>query len=227
MREKTAKKLLKKVIEDYDNISEEFSQTRENLVWKDFDEILPYLKDKTRLADLGCGNGRLYKFIQEHNPNVNYIGIDNNENLLKNARNKDKDRFIFGDLTEIPLNMTSVDVAAAIASFHHLPSVKLREKSLNEIRRVLKDDGVLIMTVWNLFREKYKKYVWKGYLRWLCTLGKYDKKDTFIPWSDSGIKRYYYAFKPAELKKLLEKSGFEIIKENMNENILFICKKKK
>lgn len=227
MREKTAKKLLKKVVEDYDNISEEFSQTRENLVWKDFDELVPYLKDGIRLVDLGCGNGRLYKFIQTKNKNVNYLGIDNNENLLKNAKLKDPDKFILGDLTAIPLDTMTVNLVAAIASFHHLPSKKLRKKSLEEIHKILRDDGILVMTVWNLFREKYKKHIWKGYLRWIYTLGKYDKRDTFVPWSDSGIKRYYYAFKTEELRKLLEECGFEIIKQRTDENILFICKKQK
>ncbi|MFA6991719.1 MAG: methyltransferase domain-containing protein [Candidatus Gracilibacteria bacterium] len=227
MREKTAKKILKKVVEDYDNISEEFSQTRENYFWEDFEEIAPYLKDNALFADLGCGNGRLYKFINSKNNKITYIGIDNNKNFLKRATDKYHANFIYGDLIHLPLESNSVDIAAAIASIHHLPSKKLRKESLKEIHRILRNSGTFVITVWNLFKDRYKKYIWQSRLRKFYTFGKYDLRDTFIPWSKSGVKRHYYAFKPEELKRLLEESGFEIIKETANDNILFICKKKK
>ncbi len=41
--------------------------------------------DGQKVLDLGCGNGRLLNVLQ--NKNIDYIGVDNSENLLLNAQN--------------------------------------------------------------------------------------------------------------------------------------------
>ena len=233
MNKKTAKKLLKKVVEDYNSISNDFDRTRKS-DWKEFELFLPYIKNNEKIADLGCGNGRFYSFIKKHKK-VKYIGIDNSENLLKAAAENTKEHndsqsekplFIKGDLLELPLKDNEVDAAISIAAFHHIPSKKLRKKSIKEIHRTIKKNGTLIITAWNLFQPKYKKYIWKSRLKWLISLGKYDRRDTLIPWGKTGVKRYYYAFTQQELKSLLEKAGFKIIKEHIDRNFTYICKKK-
>jgi ubiquinone/menaquinone biosynthesis C-methylase UbiE len=102
--------------------------------------------------------------------------------------------FLEGDMTKIPLEDDFCDVVCAIASFHHVPSDRLRLVALKEMIRIMKSDGVLVLSVWNLFQAKYKKYVIWSYLKWLISFGKFDLRDTFIPWGNSGIRRYYHAF---------------------------------
>lgn len=224
MQAKTAQKILKKVRRDYEEISDDFNQTRKS-DWKEFNLFLDYIKNRDHLADLGCGNGRFYNFLKKHRK-INYIGIDNSKALLKHARKELKEvKFVEGSLLELPLKNNSIDVAVAIASLHHIPSKKLRKKTLEEIFRVIKLNGLAIITVWNLFQAKYKKYIWKSRLRHILSLGKYDSRDTFIPWGKTGVKRYYYAFKAVELKKLLAQNNFKIIFEHIGNNITFVCKK--
>jgi alkylated DNA repair protein alkB family protein 8 len=106
MNDKTAQKLLEKVVKDYDKISDEFDLTREK-DWEEFKEFLPFINNDTKLIDLGCGNGRFYNFIKDHKK-IAYIGIDNNETLLKKAKNKFKEaKFTKGDLLKIPLRQRS------------------------------------------------------------------------------------------------------------------------
>lgn len=224
MKEKVAQKLLKKVIKDYSHISEDFDQTRQHQ-WKEFEAFLPYLKENSSVVDIGCGNGRFYKFLKEK-LKTHYTGIDNNPELIKIAKKTFKEaNFIQGDLLKIPLKTASIDTALEIASLHHIPTKKLRLEAIKELYRILKNNGIAIITVWNLFQPKYKKYVWKARLKSL--FGKYEARDTFIPWSKTGINRYYYAFKAQELRNLLEKQGFEVIKETHGNNFVFICKKLK
>lgn len=224
MNGKTAQKLLEKVQHDYDEIAESFDQTRQN-EWEEFEIFLPYIKDDQHLADLGCGNGRFYEFIKKHR-RIRYIGYDTSEKLLEIGKKKHPDGFFMKkSLLDTCLENESMDIVSAIASLHHIPSKKLRAKAINEMHRILKKNGALLLTVWNLFQPKYKKYIWKGKLRHIFTGGKYDRRDTFIPWGKSGIKRYYYAFKPAELRKLLEENGFKILEEHTGNNITFICQK--
>ncbi|MFA6305261.1 MAG: methyltransferase domain-containing protein [Candidatus Gracilibacteria bacterium] len=224
MREKTAISLLKKVVKDYAEIAEEFDRTRKNK-WEEFDKFLKYIKNKNIVADIGCGNGRFYEFLKQHRE-TKYIGIDNNKKLLKKAKKEENAKFIEGDLLKIPLKKESVNVVLEIASLHHIPSKKLREKAIKEVNRVLKKNGIFIVSVWNLFQPKYKEYIRKAFLKAILTFGKYDTRDTFIPWAKK-TERYYYAFKENELKKLLENFGFEILEKEKNNNIVFICKKKK
>lgn len=223
MKAKTAKGLLRKVAADYNSISDDFDRTRQT-DWKEFESFLSHIKNKDLLADLGCGNGRFYNFIRKKRK-IDYTGIDISENLLKKAKKQFKiAKFIEGNLLKLPLRTRSTNVALSIASLHHIPSSKLRHKALMETRRILKKNGTLILTVWNLFQPKYKKYIWIARLRHIISLGKYDWRDTFIPWGKSGIKRYYYAFTESELQKLLKECGFKILEKQSGRNLIFICK---
>ena len=244
MKDSTARELLEKVKDDYDNIANEFDQTRQH-DWKEFNLFLKYINDDDKIADLGCGNGRFYEFLrknrkireplkntgsqQNSQKLLRYTGIDNNKKLLNMAKSKlksDKNaKFLEGDLLKTGLEKSSIDMVAAIASFHHLPGKEIRKKSLLEINRILKNKGKLIISVWNLFQTKYKKFIWKARIRRILSLGKYDWRDTFIPWGKSGTKRYYYAFKANELEKLLKENGFKIIEKFSANNLVFICEK--
>ena len=97
---------------------------------------------------------------------------------------------------------------------------------MKELSRITKPGGTLAITVWNLLKqEKYKKHVVKAFIKWIYSLGKYEKRGLFIPWGDEKIPRYYYAFKEKELESLL-KPHFTIIKKEKGNNLLYICEKK-
>lgn len=224
MNEKTTKFLLEKVKKDYSNISDDFNKTRKHS-WKEFEGFLKYIKNDQKIVDLGCGNGRFYEFIKKHKK-IQYTGIDNNSPLLTKAKKTYSEAsFIKGDLLKIPIQNGKIDTVISIASFHHIPSIKLKEKAINEIYRILKNKGILIITVWNLFQKKYKRYIWQARIKHILSFGKYDSLDTFIPWGKTEVKRYYYAFKFKELKKLLEKK-FKILEGYKGNNLVFICRKK-
>lgn len=223
MKEAVAKQILEKIRRDYSEIADDFHQTRKS-DWKEFHIFLNYIKDGNFIADLGCGNGRFYDFIKKYNK-ISYIGIDNNKKLLKHAETQQKAKFIHGDLLSLPLDNEIADLAVAIASLHHIPSQKFRKQAVKEIYRILKKDGFAIVTTWNLFQPKYKKYIWKARLKHISSLGKYDWRDCFIPWGKSEVIRYYYAFTAKELRKLLQNAGFKIVLEHIGRNISYICKK--
>lgn len=235
MRDEVVQMLLEKVKRDYGAISERFDETRRN-PWEEFEWFLAYLEPNQKLLDVGCGNGRLAKFLKQKN--IKYVGIDNNEELIKIARQRHPyATFELADQTSLPFPDASFDHVWNIAAFHHVPSQKLRLQTLHEMYRVLKKGGFLILTVWNLWQKKYRKYVVKSIFRNLL-FGEYEYNDTFIPWGkEKLVKRYYHAFRPMELKKLLEKAGFKIIDQFCTKrgkrvkflesyNICFVCQKK-
>lgn len=235
MKQDTAKKLLKKVIEDYSKIADDFSQTRKWL-WPEFDFFKKYIKEGDKILDVGCGNGRFYPFVKDIK-NISYVGIDNNEALIKHAQKiYPSTKFLVGDLLHIPYD-EQADILFSIASFHHIPSSKLRNKSAQELNRVIKKNGYAVITVWNLFQKRYRKHIIKSLFNFIVHFGRYDWNDTFIPWSKTGVKRYYHAFTPGELKKIFKKNGFDIVEMFYtrkgkktsflkSHNICLICKKR-
>lgn len=235
MKPDTAKELLKKVQNDYKKIAGEFDKTRKR-PWPEFEYFKKYIQKNDIVLDIGCGNGRLYEFLKDI-PDIKYTGIDNNNEFIKIAqKNYPSANFVVGNLMNLPFK-DNADIALSIASLHHIPSRLLRKKSIREIHAKLKNDGILIITVWNLFQKRYIKYIIKALFNFIVRFGKFGWNDAFIPWGKSGIDRYYHAFTPNELKSLIKNNGFSIVdmfytKKGVktsffnSHNICVICRKK-
>lgn len=224
MKEKKAKKIIENLKSTFEDIAEDFSNTRQ-YAGKDFDFFSKYVKNDANIIDLGCGNGRLLLWLNKQPIKFTYTGVDSSEKLLNIAIEKfPTHTFLHGDITALPIESRKFNNVFCIRAFHHIPSEKLRLQALAEMRRLLKKKGILILTVWNLWHKKNWKYVSASLMRSAITLGIYEYNDMFIPWGKGGKSntqdekpakvpmRYYHAFTPIELKHYLLKSGFEIKK---------------
>lgn len=225
MREKKAKKVLEHVKHTYDNIAEEFSESR-HYIGREFKPLLPYLKKAEYILDLGCGNGRFIGFLQQEKLSSRYLGIDNSSKLIKIAQEKyPKQQFLEGDLLSLPIDDESADCILSMRTFHHLPSQKTRQQALWEMQRVLKPKGIVIISVWNLWQLKYWNQLAAALLRSIFTLGSYAFNDTFIPWKKRQ-KRYYHAFTKRELRRILQKSGLSPIElKEIGKDFIIIAQK--
>lgn len=235
MRQSTKNKLLSHVKATYNQIADDFSQTRRTS-WPEFTLFKEHLgKPGVKILDLGCGNGRLAHFIGE---TPNYLGIDISENLIKKAKKLNPNhKFEVGDMLDLDhLKKGSFDVIISLAAFHHIPSVKSRLQALRSMQELLKPGGTLIITVWNLWQPKYRKHIARAFFRSLFSMGNYHVYDTFIPWGKKKIPRYYHCFTPREMKNLLKKSGFTLQEKHITKgkskatlltghNQTYICKK--
>jgi len=223
-----AKQLINKTKADYNGISDSFSESRSEL-WPELEELKKHIEDKERILDLGCGNGRLYEIFKDKN--INYVGADFSENLIKVAREKYGDCFKVADILSLPFSDNYFDSVWAIAVLHHIPSKELRLKALIETKRILKPGGKAIFTCWNLYQFSYFKLLLKFFLRKIFGKSKLDFKDLFVPWKNSGIERYYHAFTKRELEKIFVSAGFEIEeskylrRNNKKTNMLIIGRK--
>ncbi len=224
MDSKTIQKILKKVKKDYSVIACEFSITRER-IWNELNILVEkYAKDDQKILDIGCGNGRLFSILKDKN--INYLGIDNCQELIDIAKEKyknfDKGKFAVEDLLEMSFDK-EFDLIFIIAVLQHIPSEELRLRVLKKIKKALKPGGYLIMLNWNLFQKDKIEYVNK-YNR-LRLEGKFElsENDTLISWKEFGnthhgkekinnkkIERYYHAFTKKEIENLLKKAGFKI-----------------
>ena len=111
--------------------------------------VLPLVKNKVVL-DAACGEGYGTNILSMNAASVN--GIDINEDAIKRAKEKYQNKknisFLTGSVAELPFPDKSVDVVISFETIEHI-SEELQFKFLSEIVRVLKDDGVLVMSTPN------------------------------------------------------------------------------
>lgn len=99
------------------------------------------------VLDFGCGTG---KFIPEFASLVKtYWAVDISENQLATAKKKaeafDNVKFLKNDKNTVSLESNSVDIIFAswvIGSIHDL---ELRERTIAELKRILKEDGLIYL----------------------------------------------------------------------------------
>jgi len=94
MRKATIQKLNEINQSFYQSSADEFSDSRQ-YSWRGWEKIIPTIDDlisyekKIDVLDIGCGNARFAKFLNEHfNKQFNYVGIDFSKNLLIQAQKK-------------------------------------------------------------------------------------------------------------------------------------------
>ena len=209
MKKEYAKYLLEKLKQDYNQIANEFSSTR-NFFW-DIEPLKRYIKPRDKILDVGCGNGRLQEILKEKN--VDYIGVDISEKLIEIAKRKyPRAKFIvLTDPLKLPFEDNSFDKVFAIRVLHHIPSEDFRKKFLKELKRVLKPSGLLILTVWSWKSRDKRSFfrILKSIFLKIIKKSELDFGDVFVPWKNR-IQRYYHFFSKRGLKKLMKECGFQI-----------------
>lgn len=214
MKQKYAEQLLKKTKEGYDEIAEEFSTTREE-VWEEAQFLFnDYVIPGDKILDLGCGNGRFFESLKDRD--IDYIGVDFSEKLIEIARKKyPGTKFQTADALDLSFPNNYFDKIYSVAVLHHIPSKQLRLQFLKEARRVLKLNGLLILTVW---KPKSKKD-WNLFLKYttLKLIGKLEQRDVFQPWGKK-MERYFHLFSEEELANSAKEAKFKIVKQGVMTN---------
>ncbi|MFH1012164.1 MAG: methyltransferase domain-containing protein [Candidatus Peregrinibacteria bacterium] len=209
MQEKHVQHIKERVRQSYAVIADEFDATRQK-PWEEFRHFLAYVREGARVLDAGCGNGRLFEILKGED--VQYLGVDNNLSLLEAAKQHfPQARFELGDMTAFDLPEGTFDNIFCVAAFHHVPGKRERRQVVHHFYRALKHDGVLVLTVWNLFQWKYAGAWLRAIGAWLLHLGlRYAWNDLWIRWGHCPLKRYYHAFMAGELRRLFPSDQWKI-----------------
>ncbi|KAI9033624.1 S-adenosyl-L-methionine-dependent methyltransferase [Phycomyces nitens] len=193
------------VHEVYEVIATHFSDTRYK-PWPVVEKFLTEMPTGSIGADVGCGNG---KYIGV-NPNVLVLGSDRSSNLIKIVNERGLEGMVADGLT-LPYRQNAFDFAISIAVIHHFSTPERRRLAIEELLRIVRPGGKILVFVWALEQTKFSKR-------------NFDvgKQDVFVPWtlstkgqraegSDETAKvtttvynRYYHLFKQGELDSLFQ-----------------------
>jgi ubiquinone/menaquinone biosynthesis C-methylase UbiE len=211
---------LEKTEEGYKKHPKLFSQKRE-YPWPEliflFDD---YLKKGERVLDLGCGNGRFFQLVKDKG--AVYLGLDSSPGLIAIARERyPQAYFQVADVLNLQLPDNDFDKVYLIALLHHFPTPLLRNQCLREAKRVLKNKGLLFLTVWSPhLKQRWslsnKKLFFKNLF--LKLTGRLGWSDSLRPLTERGGMAYYHFFSQKELTSLLKKQGFKIIETGITSD---------
>lgn len=112
-------------------------------------KVADYLKDicvDKIVLDAGCGTGKFLNILEENSKK--YIGIDISNKQLEKAKEKSKKNnssFICSNLTNIDIEDNTVDLVISSWVLGTVIDLDERARCLNELKRVLKPNGIIIL----------------------------------------------------------------------------------
>ena len=168
--------------------------------WGHFNKLK--IKKGWKALDIGCGDGLEVFYLRSLG--VDACGMDNGSWGYPFL----KENFFIGDARFIPCKDEYFDLVLCLVTLQHIPEDKV---VIQEINRVLKKEGKIIITVLNKFGIT---------LKWL----RITIRNLF------GLKTgyaYFKAYTKRELMQLLEESGFQIQESYTTRFIPYRLRKKR
>jgi len=155
-----------------------------------------YLTRDMRILDAGCGLGRWVFYLRKKGYTA--WGVDLSDQALAIIRPFDTEGYIIkGDVCDLPFANNSFDAVISMGVVEHFEQGP--EKALTEARRILTDQGLLLISIPpdNLLRKLtiHRLYSWRA-------------RNTIRKGGALSFAEYWFSEK--EFRGLLEKCGFII-----------------
>lgn len=213
MNKETKDNLIQVVKKNYEEVADDFHETRKKPLWPELVKLAQGVKAGDRVLDVGCGSGRLVTALE--GKQVEYLGIDTCSRLVDIANETHPDfNFIIGDVLNLErVKELEFNFIFAIAILQHIPGKELRVKALEQMKEKVREDGKIIITVWNMWaRPKFRKLIFKYSFLKLFGQNKMDWGDIMFKGFNKESERYYHAFRRGELRRLAKAADLKVEK---------------
>lgn len=136
-------------------------------------QFLEALDPGSVVCDVGCGSGR---YLTQCNPSICAIGIDRCHRLSKLSREKGGEVAVCDNL-ELPFRDESFDAVLSLAVVHHFATTDRRIGAIQELARILRIGGRVIISVWALEQRQRR----------------FESQDVLIPWQPPKNRNQSYS----------------------------------
>jgi len=170
---------------EYDDETIDFWQRFPRTFFDKFAELV-----QGKILDVGSGPGRAGLLLKEKGLEV--ICLDASEAMVKLCEEKGLQSMV-GDFISMPFDGNSFDGAWAYTSLLHIPKTDV-SKAFNEIRRTLKDDGILGLGLIEGEKEEYRESSGVNMPRWFSFYTK-EEVETLLEKHNFKVL-YFEQFKP-------------------------------
>ena len=188
----------------YDRIAEPFAARRRE-PWPEVRSFIESLPRDARVLDLGAGNGRHAKILSHRGNQA--VALDFSLPLLMIGRARERGTaeamridWVGGEATKLPFRDASFDAGLCIAVLHHLPLETDRLAALGELRRVLRQQAPVFLSVWAREQPRFRSKLAAPEI----------SGDVDVPWTmpdKTVVSRFYHLFQEGELERLIIGSG--------------------
>ena len=205
--------------ETYNSISKNW-ETKRDYFWQTVVDFVDSFENKEELTylDLGCGSGRNLELAEELGyKKENLLGIDFSKNLLNIVKEKGF-QTQKNDLEQLDLEANSLDVIVCIAAHHHLLESGAQKRALEEMRRVLKSEGKLLLANWFPQKDFIEKSVKKKKFIFI----EEQVVQVYYEFERKKYDRFYYLFKEEELIQLVQEAGFIVEKQEHSQGNFYL-----
>ncbi|HOJ85511.1 MAG TPA: ubiquinone/menaquinone biosynthesis methyltransferase [Elusimicrobiales bacterium] len=178
------------------------------------------------ICDICCGTGDFTEFLVSKFPGAVVTGVDANENMIKIAEEKNiKANFLNSYISNLPFDNESFDLVTVSFATRNIFFASDFDKSLNEIKRVLKKGGFFVSVETSMPANFLFKFLIKIYLETVLTAIK-----IFLPGSYksySFLKSSIYSFKAEKFNEKLSLHFDAVYMKNLFPGSVAICAAKK
>lgn len=193
------------------------SATDETQEAKKGEKQITFLKEHAKgiILDLGCGYGRVAKYLLPQRTFSGYVGVDSSIEMLSLFRKRYLSQpeeqktpllLVHGNITDVPIKDTTIDTVVVSAVFLHNHK-KYTKTAIAECARVLREGGVVHAV--NNFPNSLSFIGLQGYLYllFLKCIGKGDKNGPVRYFTESEIRQLFSAFHSVSITRI----GFEFL----------------
>ena len=196
----------------YRRTAAEFDATRQR-AWSGWRRMLDAVDlPLASVMDIGCGNGRLARFLAEQQAHAfAYIGIDSNPDLLAYARCQDprvKLELIKRDVILGTLPARQAQLVALFGLLHHVPGAARRRQLLQSAATCVLPGGFLVLAAWRFYeQERFRRRI----VPWAEDIAV-ERHDYLLDWRrGERALRYCHYIDDEEHAELVDAAGLPVI----------------
>ena len=196
-------------------------------------EALNFVKDRSRIIDVGCGSGALFDVLKQNENVESYLGVDFSEEMIdicNSKKNQSVDdinaSFRVANGENLSVDENSKDLAVALFSVIFFPR---RDRGLSEMYRVLDQNGLALVSGWSTVKKLEWVYYSNLSMKRVLSSETFEperlalkdmtsqatnQKPNFLAWSN-----------PADLKREMQDVNFRNVRTfERTERFLMPCK---
>tara|TARA_B110001450_G_scaffold7_1_gene30 strand:+ start:11391 stop:12035 length:645 start_codon:yes stop_codon:yes gene_type:complete len=193
------------IANQYDLIATSFDNSRVR-IWNTVKEFLNNYNTNDTLLDCGCGNGK--NMIYANKIGYNSEGFDISNNLLNICITKNLNVY-YNDVLNFKSNK-KYNKIIAIATLHHLETIKEQKIAIINLFNSLSDNGSLLVSFWS----KEKNFNEENYIKNKIDYRNFESGPNYVKWKlspDNIINRFYYIHNYNSINNLAESLGYNYI----------------
>ncbi len=165
------------------------------------------------LLDVGCGEGRLGRFLMARELIGDYVGIDSSSSLLAMAKAGGTGRYFLREISQ-PDAFAGIQPSAAIAclaTLQHIPGRANRLAVVQRMANYLSPGGKMIFSHWQFAGNPRQRRKIRPWSLIGVSAGEIEPGDYLLTWGGSEeILRYVAQIDAAQMERLAGDAGLQI-----------------